>query len=192
MSADELLTSAQEALWRVTKITRQVIGLYNRTAQIRGMQVPDVVAHILDNLGARIRMRNLRLEQRLELCEFYGVELDLRQLVAALVENAVEQGNTKVWIRLYSTVSRDGHRPGFRLVIADDGPGIPAEYRNRIFEPFFSTKTEKASGLGLWMAHGIANKYGGNIRVRTSTKEGASGTCIVVTMSSHPTHRVGS
>jgi PAS domain S-box-containing protein len=193
LSADDLLNSAQDALWRVTKITRQVIGLYNRTAQIRRMQMPDVVAHIMDNLDARIRIKNLRLEQRLQPCEFYGVELDLRQLVAALVENAVEQGNTKVRIRLYNTASaREGRQTGFRLVIADDGPGIATEHRNRIFEPFFSTKTEKASGLGLWMARGIANKYGGNIRVRTSTKEGASGTCIVVTMSSHPAHRMGS
>jgi PAS domain S-box-containing protein len=193
LSADDLLDSAQDSLWRVTKITRQVIGLYNRTAQIRCMQVPEVIAHILANLDARIRMRNLQIDQRLETCEFYGVELDLRQLVAALVENAVEQGNTRVRIRLYNTVSaHEGHRPGFRLLIADDGPGIAAEHRNRIFEPFFSTKTEKASGLGLWMARGIANKYGGNIRVRTSTRQGASGTCIVVTMSSHPTHRMGS
>jgi signal transduction histidine kinase len=78
----------------------------------------------------------------------------------------------------------EGSRREFRLIIADDGPGIAPEHRDRIFEPFFSTKPEKGSGLGLWMARGIANKYGGSIRVRSSTAEGASWTCVAVKMPS--------
>lgn len=185
-TADDLLSSAQEALWRVTKITRHMIGLYNRTTQARQMQVEQVVKDTLENLDARINAKSIRVEDRLASCEFYGIDSDLRQLVTALMENAVEQCNSLVWVKLYNNISAGGRgRPGFRLVIADDGPGIPAEYRDRIFEPFFSTKAEKASGLGLWMARGIAQKYGGRIRVRSTTRKGASGTCVIVLMPSH-------
>jgi signal transduction histidine kinase len=98
----------------------------------------------------------------------------------------VEQSHGVVWVRLRNLGAvGPNSRPGFRLTIADNGPGIPAELRGRIFEPFFSTKTEKASGLGLWMARGIANKYGGTIRMRSTTKEGASGTCVLVSLPSH-------
>jgi signal transduction histidine kinase len=90
-----------------------------------------------------------------------------------------------VKIKLYSR-STGGSPSEFRLIIADDGPGIAPEHRDRIFEPFFSTKPEKGSGLGLWMARGIANKYGGSIRVRSNTAAESSWTCVAVKM---PTQR---
>jgi PAS domain S-box-containing protein len=184
--ADDLLGSAQEALWRITKITRQMIGLYNRIAPARHIQVQNVVEDTLANLDTRIRKKGIRCENRISVCEFYGIEADLRQLITALLENAVEQGRSLVRIRLYNrTSSGQNVRPEFRLIIADDGPGIAPAHRDRIFEPFFSTKTEKGSGLGLWMARGIANKYGGIIRVRSTTHAGASGTCVLVVMPSH-------
>ncbi len=185
-SPDTLLNSAQESLWRVTKITRQMIGLYNRNAQAGHIQVEQVVEDTLENLDSRIRAKGIHFENRLAPCEFYGIDLDLRQLITALLENAVEQCHSQVRVRLSASSSlSENSRPGFRLIIADDGPGIAPEYREHIFEPFFSTKTEKASGLGLWMARGITNKYGGSIRVRSTTEKGASGTCVVVVMPSH-------
>jgi PAS domain S-box-containing protein len=185
--ADELLGTAQESLWRITKITRQMIGLYNRTAAARHIQVQNVVEDTLANLDSRIKKKGIRFEARLSPCEFYGIDADLRQMITALMENAVEQSLTRVRIRLYSRIHVGGDlRPEFRFIIADDGPGIAREHRDRIFEPFFSTKSEKGSGLGLWMARGIANKYGGNIRVRSSTAQVPSWTCVVVTM---PTRR---
>lgn len=184
-SSDELLNTAQESLWRITKITRQMIGLYNRRASARRIQVHKVVEDTLENLDSRTRKKGVKVENRLSPCEFYGIDADLRQLITALVENAVEQSHNKVRIKLYNRTSRRGNAlPEFRLVIADDGPGIAPEHRMRIFEPFFSTKPEKGSGLGLWMARGIATKYGGSIRVRSSTAAGSSGTCVVVKMPS--------
>lgn len=181
---DELLDSAQEALWRVTKITRQMIGLYNRNAAARRIHVEKVVEDTVANLDARMKKEGILLRLRISPCEFYGIEADLRQLVTALLENAVEQSGGRVQIKLYSKVSRNHNAlPEFRLIIADDGPGIPAEFHDRIFEPFFSTKAEKGSGLGLWMARGIALKYGGTIGVRTRTT-GRSGTCVRVRMPS--------
>src|SRR6185312_12442816 len=181
--ADEILVAAQEALWRITKITRQMIGLYNRTAAARHIQVEDIVKDTLANLDLRIRKKGIRLEADLLQCEFYGIDADLRQMITALMENAVEQSRSVVKIRLCSRNSGDGEsRPEFRLIIADDGPGIAPEHRDRIFEPFFSTKAEKGSGLGLWMARGIANKYGGRIRVRSRTAKGCSWTCVAVKM----------
>lgn len=185
--ADDILVAAQEALWRITKITRQMIGLYNRTAAARRIQVQDVVKDTLANLDSRIKKKGIRFEVDLSQYEFYGIDADLRQLITALMENAAEQSRSLVRIKLYSRTSDSGDsRSEFHLIVADDGPGIATAHRDRIFEPFFSTKAEKGSGLGLWMARGIANKYGGRIRVRSSTAEGSSWTCVVVTM---PTRR---
>ena len=100
--ADELLGSAQESLWRITKITRQMIGLYNRTAAARHIQVQDVVKDTLANLDLRIKKKGIRCEVDLSPCEFYGIDADLRQLITALMENAVEQSRSRVRIKLYS------------------------------------------------------------------------------------------
>ncbi|HEX3154652.1 MAG TPA: PAS domain-containing protein [Candidatus Angelobacter sp.] len=185
--ADQILVAAQEALWRITKITRQMIGLYNRTAPARHISVQDVVNGTLANLDLQITKKGIRMELDLSPCEFFGIDADLRQQITALMENAVEQAHGLVRIKLYNPTYANGDlRQEFRLVIADDGPGIAPEHRERIFEPFFSTKAEKGSGLGLWMARGIANKYGGRIRVRSRTAQGSSWACVVLTM---PTKR---
>jgi PAS domain S-box-containing protein len=174
--ADQLLVSAQESLWRITKITRQMIGLYNRTAAARHIQVQDVVKDTLANLDSRIKKKHIHFGTNLSACEFYGIEADLQQLITALLENGVEQAHSLVRIKLYSpTSASSGLRREFRFVIADDGPGIAPEHRDRIFEPFFSTKPEKGSGLGLWMARGITNKYGGRIACAAGPPQGRPG-----------------
>lgn len=185
-----ILQLAQDALARITKISRQMIGLYDRNAPARRLHVRDILEDALTSLDSRCKEKGIHVDKVLEYCEFHGIEMDVRQLLAVLLENALEQSRGLVKIRLYNRAS-SGERfhSGFRLVIADDGPGIPPEHLSMVFEPFFSTKTEKASGLGLWIARGITGKYGGSIRIRTSTRNAKSGTCLVVVMPSHPVYQ---
>ena len=55
-------------------------------------------------------------------------------------------------------------RHGTAVCITDTGVGIRASDAERLFEPFFSTKADKGTGLGLWISKGIVQKYGGSIR----------------------------
>jgi nitrogen fixation/metabolism regulation signal transduction histidine kinase len=59
------------------------------------------------------------------------------------------------------------------VLIEDDGAGIPAEYRDRIFEPYFSTKTD-GTGLGLAICRAIVEEHGGAIRVASGSGRGTS------------------
>ena len=56
------------------------------------------------------------------------------------------------------------HRSGARVTIADNGSGIQQSELTRIFEPFYSTKGDRGTGLGLWLAHGIVQKHEGSMR----------------------------
>jgi signal transduction histidine kinase len=51
--------------------------------------------------------------------------------------------------------------------VADNGSGIPRDHLRQIFEPFYTTKKDTGTGLGLWVSHGIVQKHGGSIRVRS-------------------------
>ena len=67
-----------------------------------------------------------------------------------------------------------------KITIADNGSGIPESHIPRIFEPFFSTKETKGTGLGLWVSQGIVQKHGGKIQVRTSHGVTHHGTCFMI------------
>jgi signal transduction histidine kinase len=57
--------------------------------------------------------------------------------------------------------------------VADDGPGMPPEVARRVFEPFFSTKGDEGTGLGLAMVQGAAQRHGGEVTLDTAPEAGA-------------------
>jgi two-component system CheB/CheR fusion protein len=69
---------------------------------------------------------------------------------------------------------------GYCLSIADSGSGIEPQDRARIYQPFFTTKGERGTGLGLWVSAGIIDRIGGSIRVWSTCRPGRSGTCFSV------------
>jgi signal transduction histidine kinase len=62
------------------------------------------------------------------------------------------------------------------MTLADNGSGIPRESLRRIFEPFYTTKKEAGTGLGLWVTRGIVKNHGGSIRVRSRIEGQSRGT----------------
>ncbi len=61
-----------------------------------------------------------------------------------------------------------------RILFTDDGPGIPTEHLNKVFDPFFTLRRERGgTGLGLSISHGIVAKHGGRIYVRSKPGKGA-------------------
>ncbi len=101
----------------------------------------------------------------------------LGQMVTNLVLNAaqaMEAAGTYGEIRIITGKCADppGGGDGVLLVVEDDGPGVPEDLRERIFEAFFTTRTN-GTGLGLVVVRDIVTRYGGEIRVRDGSKPGA-------------------
>jgi len=92
----------------------------------------------------------------------------LKRALLNLVDNAVESGARTVEIT--AALSRSTGR--VRIDVADDGPGIPSEVRERVFLPYFSTKTT-GMGLGLPIVHQIVTDHGGQIRVEENVPRGS-------------------
>src|SRR5438270_12876547 len=75
------------------------------------------------------------------------------------------------------------------IQIRDTGKGIPEEHLPHIFEPFFSTKDENGTGLGLWVSQGIVQADGGSIKLRS--REGRSTVFSVAPPIGGPTEQHG-
>jgi len=90
----------------------------------------------------------------------------LRQVLANLLVNAAQAGARNAWVRVGSG---DGRA---RLVVQDDGPGIPVELRPRLFEPFATGRAE-GTGLGLALSRRIVERQGGALSLRDERGRGA-------------------
>lgn len=94
---------------------------------------------------------------------------ELLSAVVNLVVNAIDAATSSVTI-----VVRTGGGGGESWIeVEDDGPGMPAEVRDRVFEPFFSTKGEEGTGLGLAMVYACAVRHGGRVTLDTELGKGA-------------------
>lgn len=100
---------------------------------------------------------------------------EIEQVIVNLLVNAAEamdwQGTMRVEVSADETTGR--------VAVADEGPGIPPELMDRIFEPFFSTKPRAERqggglGLGLAVSLDIARRYGGRLTVRSEVGRGAT------------------
>ena len=72
--------------------------------------------------------------------------------------------------------------PEARLTVRDQGTGIDQKYLDRVFEPFFSTKGDLGTGIGLWVAKQLIEGHGGRITMTSSTAPGESGTTVLISL----------
>jgi two-component system CheB/CheR fusion protein len=138
----------------------------------------------------KLQQNHITVDKRSqEQIEIFGFPGELRQLFSNLILNAMEamkDGGT-LHLRVVRTHEWSGEqRPGARVTIADTGNGIQSADLPHIFEPFYTTKKENGTGLGLWLAYGIAQKHTGWIKVASRTAAGHSGTVFSVFLPESP------
>jgi signal transduction histidine kinase len=64
---------------------------------------------------------------------------------------------------------------GIQITVSDNGPGIPEAIKDKIFQPFFTTKpTGQGTGLGLSLSYDIVKAHGGSIKIESNENEGAT------------------
>ena len=184
-TARQYVTVASEELKRVGQITRSTLGLYReRDTAIVAVTLTELIDSILLLYRRRLQSLEVQVEKRFEFAgKVMGVAGELRQVFSNLIANAIDALNvtgTKLIVHLRPSVDwRDPTRKGIRVTIADDGPGMSAENKSHLFQPFFTTKGEKGTGIGLWVSSGIVAKHAGSIRAwsRTGVRHG---TCFSV------------
>lgn len=177
----EYLSRAEDELARISRITKQSLSFHRESQHPVPIDLGSLLGDVADlyRKAASARQICINCDRRPTLA-IHGFPGQLTQVFGNLVRNATEAAAPKsqVVIRV-RPVNRDG-REGTRVTIHDRGPGIPIAVQKQLYDPFFTTKDLKGSGLGLWVSKTLVMKHNGTIRFRSSTKEGASGTTFEV------------
>ncbi len=139
----------QQQIARLGGLVGDLLGFARPvTAAITSVDLHSVAAHAVSQ--AEEHQRSAGVVEVVGRGEGRGDPVLIAQVLQNLVLNALQAGARHVRV-----VVEDG-----AIVVADDGPGIPAEHRERVFLPFFTTKT-RGTGLGLPMARRIAEAMDG-------------------------------
>jgi len=169
------LDPVRSAAQRISRTTRQLKTFSRSSDEHREViEVKRVVRSVLELVGkdveacARVR---LELEDR---ARVFADESRLVQVVLNLVVNAMQAVQRQA--RSDSEIVIMARRAGDRVLleVEDNGPGVPARDRDRIFDPFFSTKEAgEGTGLGLFVCRNIVRELGGDIGVEDRPNGGA-------------------
>jgi two-component system, chemotaxis family, CheB/CheR fusion protein len=183
--ARKYLKIADEELRRIAQITRSTLGLYRERDTTPGaVNLSEMIDNLLMFYQRQVQSLGVKVDKRYDsVGRVVGVSGELRQVIANLLANAIDAlsvAGTKLKIHVYESADwQNLSKRGIRVVVADDGPGINAEIQVNLFRPFYTTKGQKGTGLGLWVSRGIVTKHGGTIRLRSRTGI-RHGTCFAV------------
>jgi signal transduction histidine kinase/ActR/RegA family two-component response regulator len=176
------LGEMEAACRRAQALTRQLVTFARKSPPRRTVFPPEPL--VRETVGLVLRGPRAACEIRIQpgLLNLEGDDNQISQVLQNLLLNAAEalpqKGPITCEARNLSPaeVARlglDPLRPWIRLTVSDQGPGIPPENLERIFDPYFSTKP-RGSGLGLAMAHSIVSRHGGFLRVESAAGVGTT------------------
>jgi signal transduction histidine kinase len=177
--------TAESELRRVSHLTQQSLSFYRESTVPTPVNIEGIIDSVLSIYEKRIEAKGIHVRRRYRsggaTIKTYPGEI--RQVFSTLLVNAMEAvdaGSTiDVRVRKASHPQNLAVR-GVRVTVSDSGVGIPATNIPRIFEPFFTTKGENGTGLGLWVASGIVDRFGGSILTRSSLHPSKHGTCFSI------------
>ncbi len=177
----EVLSEASSATLRARDLTKQLLTFTRGGEPVKTRFRLGQVLESSASFAARGSRARVELDVPGDLWAVDADEGQVGQVVHNLVLNAVQAMPEGGLIRI--SAENDGgpfaagavRAPGrrVRVSVADTGPGIPPDLAQRVFDPYFTTKTT-GSGLGLASAHSIVVRHGGHIAIRSEPGRGAT------------------
>ena len=170
---------AEEQMVTLRHIITNTLGFANSSRVLRSVDL-----QVLAEAGVRIHQRALNAKGIHLVKDLPGgitarIHMgEMLQVVSNLIVNALEALPADGKLRL--RVKR--LREEVHITVADNGEGIPSELLDRIFEPYFTTKEERGTGLGLALSRRIVDRHKGRIRIRSSVRPGSSGTVFRISL----------
>lgn len=184
----ELVRSQAEQLDRLSRLVHTLLEMSNLSSAPRSdrIELAPLVEEIITDLTPLASQNDITMEQDCDNVVITGSDALIYRLVFNLIENAVKYN------RRGGSVSVSVHKENSDVVVrvSDTGCGIPEEYRESIFQPFFRVDKSRSRqmggvGLGLALVHEIAVLHGGSVRAEPGNKVG---TVFIVTLPAGDDH----
>ena len=188
----QFLDLASKELDRVAQISRAMLGMYRESKEPVAIDVQEMLDSILLLLDRQLRHAQVSLHTEFEPGALItGYPAELRQVFINLLTNAADASTSGSRIEIRTEICAERRwnartpdlppRPaGVAITISDNGEGIADDILPKLFQPFFTTKGEQGTGLGLWVSQGIVQKHGGTIAINSSTDTKGHGTMVTV------------
>ncbi|MEB2283543.1 MAG: hypothetical protein B6D46_07215 [Polyangiaceae bacterium UTPRO1] len=174
--AVDLRTVASSELQRVARLLDELLGMARTSiASFATTDLELVVDQVVRLLRVSAGKKDVTLERRGDALPLGVADAPrLKQALMNLVLNAIQASPAGTTVRVETRALREGAGgPGIEVVVGDDGPGVAPDERERIFEPFVTTKAN-GTGLGLPVTRQIVADHGGTIAVETGPAGGAT------------------
>jgi len=179
---------AEEQLELVRVIARQTLTFYRQQQREHDVDLIQLLESALRIHTKYLLEKKVDIQRRFpETLVMQGNSAELLQVLSNLIVNALESlsQDGKLYLR-----ARSG-KDEIHITVADNGSGIPEEFRKSLFVPFHTSKGERGTGLGLWLSKSLVEKHTGRIRWRSSNRRGSSGTTFRISFAtSHRVERV--
>lgn len=180
------LQSAEKELERVSHIARKTLGYYRETGSPVEVQINTLLADVLSVYETRLLASGIAVDCRFDDHPPVVVNKgEILQVFSNVIANAVDampQGGNLV-IEVRETI--ESEQKGILVVVRDQGMGIPQEHLERVFEPFFSTKGNLGTGIGLWVSRQLIERHGGRIALASNTAPDTRGTTVHIFIPLH-------
>ena len=180
-STRELVNLLDSQLTHMGEICSRTLAFARPGDAVSRVALAAIVDEVFALQRKNLTVKNIEVARRFESPgEVIGYPGPLRQVLVNLISNAIDaipagQGG-RITVRIADMHHAATGVEGVRISISDTGGGINPENLSRLFQPFFSTKREEGTGLGLWVSYGIVTQHGGSIRVRSRVEGSARGT----------------
>jgi PAS domain S-box-containing protein len=187
----QLLEKIEQQTFRAAKIVNSLLNLARpSTGEMAPVDLNTIVGDVLALLEHQFRMSKIQVRKQLadRPVVVRGVEYKLQQVFLNLFLNARDAMPKGGWVSISSAI--DG---GDAVVeVGDTGVGIPSEHLARIYDPFFTTKSEgRGVGLGLSVTYGIVQEHGGSLACDSDVNQGTRFRLILPLMDRSPAEVAG-
>ncbi|HEY1015163.1 MAG TPA: ATP-binding protein [Herpetosiphonaceae bacterium] len=168
----EMVRGLDEEVARIARLLHTLVHFYQPAADGAPPDLNQLIISLMQITMPQLDRAHVKLQQELatDLPPPVLSADACKQILINLVRNAIDAMPEGGLLTI-----RTGHHRGFvYLNVSDTGTGILPEHRERIFEPFFSTKGVTGTGLGLAVVYGILQQVGGTISVESTVGKGTT------------------
>lgn len=169
----ETMAIASQRCWNLVQVVEQILSAPETSGRPQWVQANDVVQEVRNRVPLHLEGKSVRLESFDTPVRVWANPIGLREVFSNLVANAIHHlHKPEGRVVIEHNDSGDNHL----FCVADDGPGIPLELQQQIFQPFIrgtATSEKSGKGLGLYFVRQIIDQHRGQVWVDSAPGGGS-------------------